>query len=213
MSSNQKAIKRAFDIFFSFFGLLALWPVIAVSVLIARLDTGMSGLFVQKRVGQHGRLLSIPKIRTMRRVAGVETSITVRGDSRVTPIGMKLRSLKLDELPQLWNVFIGDMSFVGPRPDVPGYADTLTGLDRELLELKPGITGPATIKYRNEEELLSFVKDAERHNNEVIYPDKVRINIDYLRSWSLLGDLKYILMTLRLVQVPDVLSPKIDELV
>lgn len=189
-------------------GLLVLWPLIVATVLIARLDTGMSGLFVQKRVGQYGRMILIRKIRTMRSVVGIDTSITVLGDSRVTSVGMKLRSLKLDELPQLWNVLVGDMSFVGPRPDVPGYADTLTGLDRELLELKPGITGPATIKYRDEEEILSFVKDAERHNNEVIYPDKVRINIDYLRTWSLLGDFKYILMTLRLLKVPDVLSLK-----
>ena len=117
-----------------------------------------------------------------------------------------MRRSKLDELPQLWHVLVGDMSFVGPRPDVPGYADKLSGADREMLKLKPGITGPATIKYRNEEEILSYASDAKYYNDNVIYPDKVKINLDYMRNWSLVGDIKYIFMTLRIIAIPSYLN-------
>lgn len=179
---------------------------------IARLDTGLSGVFVQSRVGQFGKLIKTRKIRTMGKVDGVETTVTVIGDSRITAIGEQMRRYKLDELPQLWNVFVGDMSFVGPRPDVPGYADSLKGVDREILQLKPGITGPATIKYRNEEELLGGVTDASTFNDTVLYPDKVKINLNYMQQWSLLGDLKYILMTLRILPVPPSLIVNSDTL-
>ena len=139
----------------------------------------------------------------MRNLPDVDTTVTVAGDKRITVIGAIMRRWKLDELPQLWNVLLGDMSFVGPRPDVPGYADTLSGADREVLNLKPGITGPATIKYRNEEELLSQAADAKQYNDSVIYPDKVKITLDYMRHWSLLNDVKYILMTLRIISIPS----------
>lgn len=124
------------------------------------------------------------------------SSVSVAGESRITPLGAKLRKYKLDELPELWNVLIGDMSFVGPRPDVPGYADMLEGNDRLILNLRPGITGPASLKYRNEEEMLAQVDDPQRYNDEVIYPDKVRINLDYYYHHSLLGDIKLIIQTI-----------------
>lgn len=122
--------------------------------------------------------------------------MSVAGESRITPFGAKLRKYKLDELPELWNVFIGDMSFVGPRPDVPGYADKLEGEDRLILKLRPGITGPASLKYRNEEEILAKVDDPQKYNDEVIYPDKVKINLDYYYNNSLIGDVKLIIQTI-----------------
>jgi len=123
------------------------------------------------------------------------TTVTKRGDPRITRLGAFFRRTKIDELPQLWNVLIGQMSFVGPRPDVPGFADKLTGNEREVLKLRPGITGPATLKYRNEEELLAAQSDPEKYNREVIFPDKVRINLDYMRNWSLRKDISYIWQT------------------
>ena len=152
-------------------------------------------LFRQKRVGQYGKLFTIIKFRTMS-VSHHGSSISVAGESRITPLGAKLRKYKLDELPELWNVLIGDMSFVGPRPDVPGYADLLKGEDKDILRLKPGITGPATLKYRNEEELLAQQIDPQRYNNEVIFPDKVKINLDYLHHHSFWGDLCIIIKTI-----------------
>ena len=128
-------------------------------------------------------------------VAHDGSSISVAGESRITPLGAKLRKYKLDELPELWNVLIGNMSFVGPRPDVPGYADKLEGKERDVLKLKPGITGPASLKYRNEEELLAVQDDPKRYNDEVIFPDKVRINLEYLNTWSFWRDIKIIIYT------------------
>jgi lipopolysaccharide/colanic/teichoic acid biosynthesis glycosyltransferase len=124
------------------------------------------------------------------------SSVSVAGESRITPLGHVLRRYKLDELPELWNVLIGDMSLVGPRPDVPGYADRLTGEDRDVLRLRPGITGPASLKYANEEEILALVDDPQRYNDEVIFPDKVRINLQYYRSHSLAGDIRLIFATI-----------------
>lgn len=123
------------------------------------------------------------------------SSISVAGESRITPLGAKLRKYKLDELPELWNVLIGDMSFVGPRPDVPGYADMLKGSDREILRLRPGITGPASLKYRNEEELLAKQENPQKYNDEVIFPDKVRINRYYLYHYSFVKDIQIIICT------------------
>lgn len=150
--------------------------------------------FSQVRVGKDGKPFTMFKFRSMIVEHG-GCSVSVAGEKRITPLGATLRKYKLDELPELWNVFIGDMSFVGPRPDVPGYADKLEGDDRLILKLRPGITGPASIKYRNEEDLLASVDDPIRYNNEVIYPDKVKINLDYYYHNSLLGDLKYIFQT------------------
>ena len=189
-------MKRLFDITASLFGLLVLWPlllVVAVAIRIEMPDGPV--LFRQKRVGQYGRLFTLVKFRTMT-VNHDESSVSVAGDSRITPLCAFLRRRKLDELPELWNVLRGDMSFVGPRPDVPGYADRLQGEERRILELRPGITGPATLKYRNEEELLAAQPDAQRYNDEIIYPDKVRINLEYLKNRTFAGDIKIILQTL-----------------
>lgn len=194
MTRFDFALKRTFDIGASAIGLAVLWPLIVITWLLAARDTGTSGLFRQERVGKDGELFTVIKLRTMR--AEVGTTITTANDRRITRLGAKLRRYKLDELPQLWNVLIGNMSFVGPRPDVPGFLDRLQGEDRELLRLRPGITGPASLKYRNEEEILANVEDPERYNSEVIWPDKVRINRDYMRTWSFSGDIVYILRTI-----------------
>ncbi len=189
-------IKVLFDRFASFVGLLILWPVlIVVAVLIKVKMPGGPAFFSQKRVGRNGRLFTMYKFRTMVNTTKSWSSISVAGESRITPLGAKLRKYKLDELPELWNVLIGDMSFVGPRPDVPGYADMLVGEDREVLKLRPGITGPASLKYRNEEEILATVDDPQKYNDEVIYPDKVRINRYYLHHYSFWTDIKLIVAT------------------
>jgi lipopolysaccharide/colanic/teichoic acid biosynthesis glycosyltransferase len=127
--------------------------------------------------------------------ADAQGSITTSGDVRITPIGRFLRRFKLDEYPQLWNVLIGNMSFVGPRPDVPGYADRLSGDARRILQLRPGITGPATLYFRNEEELLSSVADPKKYNDEVIWPKKVEMNLQYLDTWGFWKDIGYIFVT------------------
>ena len=188
-------IKSLFDRGASLFGLIFLFPVlIIISILIRIKMPGGPVIFKQKRVGQYGRLFTMYKFRSMT-VAHSGSSISVKGESRITPLGAVLRKYKLDELPELWNVLIGDMSFVGPRPDVPGYADRLEGEHRRILLLKPGITGPASLKYRNEEELLAEQKEPQKYNDEVLFPDKVRINIEYLDSWSFWNDIKIIIYT------------------
>ena len=188
-------LKYIFDRTVSFVGLLLLWPVlIVVAVLIKIKMPGGPALFTQKRVGRDGRLFTMYKFRSMT-VGHGGSSVSVAGESRITPLGAKLRKYKLDELPELWNVLIGDMSFVGPRPDVPGYADALTGEDREVLKLRPGITGPASLKYRDEEEILAGVEDPQKYNDEVIFPDKVRINRYYLHHYSFWMDIRMIFAT------------------
>lgn len=189
-------MKRLFDIVCSFIGLCLLWPVFLVVASLIRIKMpGGPVIFKQKRVGVNGRLFTIYKFRTMT-VAHGGSTISVAGESRITPLGHVLRKYKLDELPELWNVLIGDMSFVGPRPDVPGYADQLKGEDRDVLKLRPGITGPASLKYANEEELLATVEDPVKYNDEVIFPDKVRINLEYYRNNSVWGDCKIIWQTI-----------------
>ena len=190
------SFKWIFDRFASFFGLLFLWPILFVVAILIRVKMpGGSVIFTQQRVGKDGKLFTMYKFRSMT-VGHGGSSVSVAGETRITPLGAKLRKYKLDELPELWNVLIGDMSFVGPRPDVPGYADKLTGSDRAVLKLKPGITGPASLKYRNEEEILAKQSDPIKYNDEVIYPDKVRININYMKHWSFLLDLKIIIYTI-----------------
>ncbi|PLC51594.1 hypothetical protein CR159_00725 [Pollutimonas subterranea] len=191
----KAAPKRTFDLVFSFLGLVFLSPLILLAWVAATLDTRSNGLFVQERIGRGGKKFNIYKIKTMRDRADPGTSITTSSDQRITRSGAFLRNTKLDELPQLWNVLVGDMSFVGPRPDVPGYADDLQGEDRIILSLRPGITGPASLKYKNEEEILGQQADALRYNREVIWPDKVKINKEYIREHSLLKDIKYIINT------------------
>ena len=208
--------KWLFDRMMAAIGLLVLWPVFAiVAILIKVKMPGGPVLFVQKRVGKGGKLFDCHKFRTMT-VKHDGSTVSVAGDRRITPLGAKLRHYKLDELPGLWDVLIGNMSFVGPRPDVPGYADLLQGDDRDVLKLRPGITGPATLKYRLEDEMLADVRNlmlesryipkvqiaamsdqelAEWYNDHVIYPDKVRLNCYYYRHYSFAKDIQMIVCT------------------
>ena len=194
-TKGSKIIKWVFDRTVSLIGIIGLSPFIAaIGVLIKIKMPDGPVFFCQRRVGQHGKLFVLLKFRTMHNLPE-GNNVTILNDSRVTPFGSFLRKYKIDELPELWNVFIGDMSFVGPRPDVEGYADKLTGNDRKILDLKPGITGPATLKYRNEEEILSRQDDPLKYNDKVIWPDKVRINLQYLDNRSFWGDINLILKT------------------
>ena len=188
-------IKYIFDRVVSLIGLLLIWPLLLVLVLMIRRSMpGAPAIFKQQRVGKDGRLFTMYKFRTMvPHHSG--SSVSVAGEDRITPLGKTLRRYKLDELPELWNILIGEMSFVGPRPDVPGYADCLEGEDREILNLRPGITGPASLKYRDEEELLAKVEDPIAYNNEVIYPDKVRLNRYYYQHYSFVMDIRMIFAT------------------
>lgn len=189
-------LKWLFDRFWGVVGLLLLWPLfIIVAILIKVKMPGGPVLFEQKRVGRHGKLFTMYKFRSMT-VSHSGSSVSVAGEARITPLGATLRRFKLDELPELWNVMIGEMSIVGPRPDVPGYADKLQGDDRRILKLRPGITGPASLKYRDEEELLAKVENPVEYNDTVIFPDKVRINLYYLNHYSFIDDMHIILCTL-----------------
>lgn len=202
-------LKWIFDRLVSFIGLLFLWPVLLITAILVKIKMpGGPAFFVQKRVGKDGKLFDCHKFRTMT-VKHSGSTVSVAGDSRITPLGAKLRHYKLDELPGLWDVLIGKMSFVGPRPDVPGYADQLQGDDRRVLQLRPGITGPATLKYRLEDEMISeYVAQkqkegdtremqaiAEEYNDNVIYPDKVRLNLYYIDHYSFIKDIQMIICT------------------
>lgn len=202
-------LKWLFDRIVAFFGLLILWPVLGIVAILVKVKMpGGPAFFIQKRVGKDGKLFKCHKFRTMT-VKHNGSTVSVAGDSRITPLGAKLRHWKLDELPGLWDVFIGNMSFVGPRPDVPGYADKLVGDDRDVLKLRPGITGPATLKYRLEDEMISayvaqrqaagdtrpMQEIAVEYNDKVIYPDKVRLNCYYYRHYSFVKDIQMIFCT------------------
>lgn len=187
--------KYVFDRIGGLIGSILILPICVVIGILIKLHMPGPVFFCQKRVGKHGKLFTMIKFRTMVVNHG-GNSISVKGEHRITPFGSFLRKYKLDELPELFNVLIGDMSFVGPRPDVPGYADLLTGENRLILNLRPGITGPASLKYANEEEILAKVEDPERYNNEIIYPDKVKINLNYYYNHTLLSDLKIIFQTI-----------------
>ena len=214
-------LKWIFDRLVAFIGLLFLWPVLLITAILVKIKMpGGPAFFVQKRVGKGGKLFDCHKFRTMIPVKNNEgadgkkgdkkwSTVSVAGDSRITPFGATLRHYKLDELPGLWDVLIGNMSFVGPRPDVPGYADKLTGTDREVLKLRPGITGPATLKYRLEDEMIAeYVAQkhssgdkreaqeiAVEYNDTVIYPDKVRLNCYYYHHYSFIKDIQMIVCT------------------
>lgn len=202
-------LKWIFDRLVSFIGLLFLWPVLLITAILVKIKMpGGPAFFVQKRVGKGGKLFDCHKFRTMT-VKHNGSTVSVAGDSRITPLGATLRHYKLDELPGLWDVLIGNMSFVGPRPDVPGYADKLTGADRDVLKLRPGITGPATLKYRLEDEMIAeYVAQkhssgdkreaqeiAVEYNDTVIYPDKVRLNCYYYHHYSFIKDIQMIVCT------------------
>ena len=197
--------KYLFDRIVAFFGLLFLWPLLLIVALLIKKQMPGPVLFVQKRVGKGGKVFNCHKFRSMKVDHGGST-VSVAGETRITPLGSKLRKYKVDELPGLWDVFIGKMSFVGPRPDVPGYADLLEDSDRDVLKLRPGITGPASLKYRDEEEMIAqFVGKVTRmtdeqiaiwYNDNIIYPDKVRINCYYYHNYSFIKDIQMIFATI-----------------
>lgn len=187
--------KYVFDRIMAFVGLVVLSPILLIVWLLIRVKMPDGpAVFTQKRVGKDGKLFTMYKFRSMSVHHG-GSFVSVAGESRITPLGAKLRRYKMDELPELWNVLVGDMSFVGPRPDVPGYADKLEGNNRRVLQLRPGITGPASLKYRDEEMLLALQANPQEYNDHVIYPDKVRINLYYLDHYSFLADIKMIVAT------------------
>ena len=196
MSRTDRFLKRIFDILCAVCGLVTLCPIIFFCWLIAAFETRSNGFFIHRRVGRNGREIGVYKIKTMHNARGGPRSpITAHNVAALTRSGILFRKYKLDELPQLLNVLLGSMSMVGPRPDVPTYADQLKGSDRIILKLRPGITGPASIKYRNEETLLAQTHDAVWLNDTVIWPDKVKINIAYATHYSFAADLKYLIQT------------------
>ena len=187
--------KRLFDFTAALAGLAVLSPLMLLMAILVRATSPGPALFIQERVGRHGRAFRCAKFRTMCTGAQAQGTVTTAADARVTPLGRWLRRWKLDELPQLWNVLAGRMSFVGPRPDVPGYADRLQGDDRRILELRPGITGPATLLFRDEERLLALAKNPQAFNDAVVYPEKVRLNREYLETGHFGRDLGYVIAT------------------
>ncbi|MDC7999137.1 sugar transferase [Gilvibacter sediminis] len=195
MSPANKFIKRVFDLLVSTIGLVLFGWLILICAVLARLDTGLSGFFKQTRVGKDAKLFKVYKLRSMRNIEGVTTTVSTSKDPRITKMGAFWRKSKLDELPQLINVFKGEMSFVGPRPDVPGFMDKLEGEDRVLLDIRPGITGPASIYFKDEEALLAAQDDPEKYNAEVIWPKKVELNKEYIENYSIFKDIGYIIKT------------------
>ena len=189
-------MKRLFDFITSFIGILVFSPILIIVYLLVKLSSVGPAFFVQKRIGKNGKIFRMVKIRSMIGDQISNSTISVKDDIRITKIGVFLRKYKLDELPELWNVLKGDMSLVGPRPDVCGYADNLIGEDRKILELRPGITGVASLKYYNEEDILASQDDPLKFNDEVIYPDKVRLNLDYYYNNNLWIDIKIIFATI-----------------
>jgi lipopolysaccharide/colanic/teichoic acid biosynthesis glycosyltransferase len=196
MTRYERFIKRFFDVCVSFVGIAILWPLFVLLALVIKLSSKGPVFFTQIRVGRHGKHFTCIKFRTMYTDSHKESSVTTAYDSRITPVGHFLRKFKLDEFSQLLNVFIGKMSFVGPRPDVPGYADKLKGDERAILYVRPGITGPASIYFRDEDQLLEKVNNPKEYNDTVIWPKKVEINLNYIKNWSFFEDLGYIIVTL-----------------
>lgn len=190
-------LKRIFDVFCSILLLSITWPLIGLGFLLATFESRSNGFFLQERVGKDQRLFKIIKIKTMWSSSDEASFVTVAGDPRVIGCGVWLRKWKIDELPQLLNVLLGDMSLVGPRPEVRQYILMLEPEDRKFLKMRPGITGPASIKYIREERLLSKQSDPEEYYRTVVWPDKVRLNLQYVQNWSFSGDLNYLGATLR----------------
>lgn len=196
ITAKQKNIKRVVDFILSVIGLVVIFPFFIIILILASIDTNSFGMIRQIRIGQFGVPFKVLKFKTMRDTTQPQNFITTVNDPRITAFGRFLRQKKLDELPQLWNVLVGDMSFVGPRPDVPGYADLLEGEDRIILEVKPGITGPASLAFKDEEELLAQQSNPKAYNDQIIWPEKVKMNKNYIRTFSLKNDIKIILKTL-----------------
>ena len=194
---TNPAAKRVYDLCFATLGLVALSPLLLLIALLVKLSDGGAVFFRQERVGQFGRPFRVWKFRTM--VMNAEKSgpsVTRGGDPRITPVGRFLRRTKLDELPQLWNVFRGEMSFVGPRPEVPRYVAQYTPQQRKILDLKPGITDVSTLEFRREEELLSGKQDTEKYYLEHCVPRKIEISLQYSKKATLFRDTQVVLKTL-----------------
>mgnify|MGYP001211032730 FL=1 len=189
-------MKRIIDVFISILGLTILSPLFLLLSIFVKISSRGPVFFIQKRVGKGGKIFKMIKFRTMYIYQTSDSTISIKGDNRVTRLGRFLRKSKLDEFPELINVLIGDMSLVGPRPDVCGYADRLVKAERDILKIRPGITGPASLKYINEEEILAKQADPQTYNDEVIYPDKVKINLDYYKNQSIWLDFKIIFATI-----------------
>ncbi|EJT5931357.1 sugar transferase [Clostridium perfringens] len=197
LSLINRFLKRTFDITFSLIGLVVTGWVIIIFYFLIKIFYKESGFFKQNRVGRDGKIFKIVKLKSMRNIEGITTTVTVDGDPRITPIGKFIRKTKIDELPQLYNVLIGDMSFVGPRPDVEELINSLPCNEKNIyLSIRPGITGPATLKYKNEEDILAKVKNPEKYNKDIIFNDKVNINIEYIKNYSFIKDIKYIFNTI-----------------
>ena len=188
-------MKRVLDLLIASISLILIMPLLIVIAFVIKFTDKGPVFFKQDRVGQNGKIFTLVKFRTMI-VAHDGNSISIKGENRITKPGAFLRSYKIDEIPELWNIIKGEMSFVGPRPDVPGFADKLTDENLNILKLKPGLTGPATLKYFNEDEILAKVKDPKKYNDDFIYPDKVKINLDYYYHQSIWFDLKIIWKTI-----------------
>lgn len=196
MTAWGRFVKRVFDILLALIGIVLTFWIMLIAFIIASIETKSFGLFIQKRVGQEAKLFSVFKIKTMKSIKGINTTVTTAQDRRITKSGKFFRDSKIDELPQLFNILLGSMSFVGPRPDVEGYADQLLGEDRVILSIRPGITGPASLKYKNEEEILAAQSNPKEYNDQVIWPDKVLLNKEYIENWSLQKDMMYIIKTI-----------------
>tara|TARA_Y100001954_G_scaffold229472_1_gene275551 strand:+ start:6545 stop:7132 length:588 start_codon:yes stop_codon:yes gene_type:complete len=188
--------KRIFDLSSSLIGIIVLMPILILISITIKISSSGPVIFSQKRVGKDGEIFTLIKFRSMTVQQESNSTATARGDVRITKIGAFLRKYKLDELPELWNVIKGEMSLVGPRPDVPGYADKLVGKDRNILKLRPGITGAASLKYANEEEILADQQNPQKYNDEIIFPDKVKVNLEYYENQSLWLDIKIIFATI-----------------
>ena len=189
-------MKRLFDLTASLIGLIILFPVFIVASVLVKISSEGPVFFMQPRIGRCGRVFKMIKFRSMKVIQNSDSTISVKGDLRITKFGAFLRKYKIDELPELFNVLRGDMSIVGPRPDVSGYADKLEGENVLILELRPGITGPASLKYANEEDILALQEDPVKYNDEIIYPDKVKLNLDYYYNNNLWIDIKIIFATI-----------------
>ena len=189
-------MKRLFDLTASLIGLIVLFPVFIIVSLLVKTSSVGPVFFMQQRIGRCGRVFKMIKFRSMAVIQSSDSTISIKGDVRITKIGAFLRKYKLDELPELFNVLRGDMSIVGPRPDVSGYADKLEGEDVLILELRPGITGPPSLKYANEEDILALQEDPVKYNDEVIFPDKVKINLEYYENQTIWLDIKIIFATI-----------------
>jgi len=189
-------MKRLFDLTASLIGLIVLFPIFIVVSVLVKISSEGPVFFMQQRIGRRGKAFKMIKFRSMKVIQSSDSTISIKGDLRITRVGSFLRKYKIDELPELFNVLRGDMSIVGPRPDVCGYADKLEGENALILELRPGITSPASLKYVNEEDILALQEDPVKYNDDVIYPDKVKLNLDYYYNNNFWIDIKIIFATI-----------------